>query len=300
MIKKLICLVLSLALFVALCIPALAADNSISSSSPNFASFRTSNTGRMEIEIIPQDSTKIADNETSSFTITQYENEEIVQTVSGKPNGSTLIVTDYQNGIATKESVINVSDRIIKSQTASSDVALNRASVGTPIGYISYNKDMVTGENLRIRVYSLLTKHDVESYTINGKKSDTLAVITGLVGNIVAVFIPDLATWKEIAIAIVSTFGGSILGDAIDVIFSEQVAVDASYYELTGYDYTLDRYTRSQGGVARRVLTKNSNAYDKWFYDWFTPRNWKDNTLAYWFWSDLNSGDHYPGVKSYS
>lgn len=38
--------------------------------------------------------------------------------------------------------------------------------------------------------------------------------------------------------------------------------------------------------------TKNSNAYDKWFYDWFTPRNWKDNTLAYWFWSDLNLGDH--------
>lgn len=159
---------------------------------------------------------------------------------------------------------------------------------------------MVTGEDLRIRVYSALTTHDTESYTINGIKSDTLAVITGLIGSVLSVFLPDMEFWKEIAVAIVSAFGGSIVGNAIGVIFSEQVAVDAYYYDLTGYDYTLDRYTRPQSGVARHVLTKNSTAYNKWFYKWFTPRNWKDNTLAYWFWVDFNSGDHYPGVKSYS
>lgn len=102
------------------------------------------------------------------------------------------------------------------------------------------------------------------------------------------------------SICFISSVGGSVAGGAIGVAFSEEVAVDAYDYDLVGYDYVLDRSTRIQSGIARRVLTKDSKAYDEWFYDWFTPHNWKDNTLAYWFWMDFNGGDHYPGVKSYS
>jgi len=146
----------------------------------------------------------------------------------------------------------------------------------------------------------LLTDNDLESYTINGKTTDTLAIITGVVASIISIFVPQATIWKQIAVAIISSVGGSAAGGAIGVVFSEPVAVEAYYYSLTGYDYTSGRYTSSYSGIARRVVTKNSSAYDEWFYDGFTPRNWKDNTLAYWFWSNLNGGDQYPGVKVYA
>lgn len=109
------------------------------------------------------------------------------------------------------------------------------------------------------------------------------------------------ATAAKIAAAIVIAFGGSIAGGAIGVNFTEDVAVEADHYTLTGYDYSNNQYTAPQPGVAKKVITVKSKSYNEWFYEGFVPQNWKDgDNLAYVFWADLYNYLQYPGVKSYS
>ena len=88
------------------------------------------------------------------------------------------------------------------------------------------------------------------------------------------------------AIAIVSAYGGNVAGGAIiGVLFTEKVAVDATYYTLTGYHSTSNYHTAGYYGIARLVKTKNSNAYNKWFYEGYTPQEWrKGDSLANILW----------------
>ena len=110
---------------------------------------------------------------------------------------------------------------------------------------------------------------------------------------------PAATIGKEIAIAIVSGLGGSVAGGAIGIAFSEDVAVNSKYYMLTGYHAITNRYSSGYDGVARQVCTKNSNYYKKWFYDGFTPYNWKDgDNLAISLWNSM-IGTTWPYVKAY-
>ena len=170
----------------------------------------------------------------------------------------------------------------------------------TILGYITYKPTVETGITNRIRVYSEQTGHDRRSYVINGHATDTVGFIASLVISLLsAIFVPTATVARAIAVAIITGVGGSITAEVIGVAFSEPVSVDAYDYTLTGYDYATGRYTLDYDGTANQVKTVNSNYYNEWFYDGFTPDNWRHNTLAYWFWCDLFS-ETYPQVKSYS
>jgi len=205
-------------------------------------------------------------------------------------------VKDYLADGSVKSDIIKVADRV--SKTASTARAMTLASYYAA-GDITYKRLYQTDPQERAQVQYEMYYSDNEAYTINGQAADTLAVIVGIVASIISVFIPAAAVWKQIAIAVVSAWGGSIAGGAIGVFFSEDVAVNAYYYHMRGYDYNYPRYSQVYSGIARKVTTQSSGAYNEWFYDGFTPYNWRDNTLAYWIWTDLWP-TQYPGVEYYS
>lgn len=299
-IRKIICAVLCMALLFTMIVPSYATTNNVS-----MTSFQLSSNSSLKIEYHYTVNNLSAKQNASapkleSFTVSQYYNGDLIQTVLGTPGGDKIFVTNYEkNGIVTGVETILTADRVEFCDPVNVESSNAKASQ-TTLGYITYKPTAETGQTNRIRVYSEQTGHDRRSYVINGKATDTVAIITNLIISVLAaIFIPPLAVAKEIAVAIIMGVGGSIVAETIGVAFSESVSVDAYDYTLTGYDYTTARYTLGYDGTANQVKTVNSNYYNKWFYDGFTPANWKHNTLAYWFWCDLFA-EAYPQVKSYS
>lgn len=302
--KKFISAAMSLILIVSMAIPTFAADKGQISNTDRFV---TSDIGYMEVTYnfketgVKFNKDSSSKNDVESFVVEQFENNELIQKVEGNPGGSELFVTNYNAGEVVSTEIVKVSDYIVRENNTEEDsIQLEeRASVGSQLGYITYNPTTNSTKSERIRVYSKQTDSDTDSFTIKAKEADTLAVVVGAVASVLSVFVAGATIARQIVVAIVSGLGGSVAGGAIGVVVSEPVATQSYYYTLTGYDYSTDRYTLGCDGVARRVLTKKSKYYDEWFYEDFTPYNWKNNTLAYWFWCDL-FGDPYPKVKSYT
>lgn len=305
--KRMISMLLVLALVLGLC-PAVMAANT---DTPASLSYVTSKTGRIEIVFEKANETREAnitnkigfiENGGDVFEVRQYESGELIQTVMGRPGGDKLFVTDYSEGQIITEEIVLVADIII-AHSSPARVEKTAADYGTYIGTIRYNKDFDSGREEVIAVYSKMTSHDLESFTINAGAKDTLALIVGAVVGILAVFISHglaASISQDIVIAVVSNFGGSVLGGAIGVNLSEEVAVDAYYYNLTGYHALTGRYSSARNGIARLVRTKNSSYYNKWFYEGYTPQTWKDgDDLAISLWNEM-IGRMWPYVKSYT
>lgn len=304
--KKAICVVLVLVMMLSISLPAMA------SQSNEAETFIVSDTIHMKITYESKDASRNSIQYTrgenaieTDFIIEQFYDDELIQTVSGSIGGFELVVINYMHGKVTTSEVVQISDRVTRhgdtlesSATVQDEYSLTATSVGSPIGYITYNPREHSTVKERVRVYSRLDKNDNEAYTIKGKKTDTLSLVAGTIMSVIGAFIPGGVAMK-IATAIVSALGGSLVAKEIGIAFSEPVAVNAYYYTLTAYSISFGTYSGGKSGVARRVTTKSSPSYDEWLYELYTPKNWKDNVLAYWFWGDL-FGDFYPGVASYS
>lgn len=275
--KKIISLLLSFVMLFTLLTPALAASNDMSLATTNQEQITIplQNGGRMEIISSSNKNTRSL-NDCNSFLIKEYVNNELTHTVQGTVGGDQLICTDYEDGLMTNQKIIYIADRVTVDNSTAANTAAS-SSYGSVLGHIVYNKDIgntVPGE--KITVYSKVTKQDSESYIINGDLADTLSDIAGILVSVLCVFISTEITITKIAIAIVSYYGGNVAGGAIGVIFTEKVAVDATHYTLTGYHAASNYYTPGYDGVERLVKTKNSSAYNNWFYSGFTPHTWKD------------------------
>ena len=311
--KKFISLILVLAMALSVCVlPAQAVNISETAENDYMSSFATSDTGRMDISYTVSAPSSFATSTMREihFSIKQYEGNELVQTVDGEAGGSQLLVTDYQNGAVVQRRIVPVSDIIepiygtdLNAQDAEAS-SVAASSVGTRIGYITFNPVTYESSGRRISVYRSLDDSDVTGYVIHGKAIDTLSVIVGAIASVISVFIPQESVAEQIAIAIISALGGSVAGGAIGITFSENVAIRYYDYTITGCDSATtgyDRYTYGYTGREMHVLTEHSDYYDEWFYEGYTPHTWKnDNLLPYFFWNDLWPNETYPQVKSYS
>lgn len=299
--------ILSVLLCVALCVSSIPYASAVQTNHSTTEIIETSETSYMEITSFSNSGTlysRVDTDTPSSFEIKQFSDGELIQIVSGEYGSTELKVIDYKNGKIINSRDMYIGDRVVKGDaTANTNQSFTNTSTAvrstTVLGYITYKPTIDLNTVNRIRVYSTLTKSDTESYTINGKKSDTIAVIAGIILSVVLAPFAGASVAGTIAVAIVGGLGGKVVGDAIGIAFSQPVAVYAYYYTLYGCDYRTNRYTLDYPGVARRVATVGSNFYDDWFYENFTPYNWRDNALAYWFWCDL-FGEEYPLVESYT
>lgn len=287
--KRIISLLLSFAMLFTLLTPALAASNdtSLAAARQERTTVSLSNDSRSRMEIISplnNDTRTFSSQNTNelnndgSFLIEEYVNDELTHTVQGSYGGSQIVCIDYENGVMTNQKVINIADRVTVINSESSDRVASASTYGSVLGRIVYNKDIgntVPGEILTI--YSKITKRDYETYNLNGYITDTISDITGILLSFFICFIPVETTLAKIAVAIVGYYGGKTTGGIIDVIFSENVAVDATYYTLTGYHAASDYYSPTEcNGVERLVMTKNSSAYNDWIYSGYTPHTWKN------------------------
>ena len=307
--KKFLSLILSLVMILSLTVSASAS----ASESQRTETFEASATSRLEITYTTENPSSSLNFFASpsgrttkeTFVVKQFENDTLFQTVAGEMGGEEIIVTNYDGDNIVSTEVILVADIVTKNnatRTVTENTAVSPRSTsnyGFQVGYITYNITPNAQIAGRISVFSKPTYTDNESYTVRGKASDTLGIIvaalTSAVGNILAEIIP----LYDLVAAIVSEFGGNLAAE-IGIAFTEDVAVVANHYTMTGYDYTANRYSNGHDGAARRVTTQSSEYYNEWFYDDFTPHAWKNNrTAAYLFWYDLY-GYTCPGVLSYT
>lgn len=300
--KKVIAIVLSFSLIVTM-IPTY-----------TFASFRSNDVDRYYISESDWLELSYIDNYKNSleltpqqFEIKEYHEGKLAQVVTGELDGDTLTVTNYQNNEATNVNVIQIAERITADHIEYTDEeisnsAISSNNVGSVIGYITFNPVYYESTSRRISIYSNLDYIDNESYTINGAAQDTLAVITGLLFSALGTFLSQgLSFFAQMAISLVSSWGGSVTGNAIGIAFTESVGAWAYHYTLTGCDYTTNRYTYGYEGVSYLVATKHSDHYNEWFYEGYNPETWKSNHLFHSFlWNDLWPLETYPQVKSFT
>lgn len=276
--KKYISILLSFIMIFNLSTPVFAASNVVSlpSTYQERSIIPLSDGSKNRLEILSSSDTnthKLKEGE--EFFIQEFKNNQLIHTVQGTYGGNSLICTDYENNQITNQKIIDIADRVTITHNDSNNIT-PIASHGSVLGHIIYNKDIgntVPGEDLTI--YSKITNQDSESYIINGAVSDLLSDISGIILSVLFSVISTANVAQTIAIAIVSYYGGNILGGKIGVAFSEPVAVEATYYTLTGYHSASNYYTAGHKGVERLVKTKKSNSYNKWFYEGYTPHNWK-------------------------
>lgn len=241
------------------------------------------------------------------FEVRQFSNEELIQTVTGTVCGESLVITDYADGKIVAQQTIPVSDIITHNDTPALTGSLATAESGISvtssslIGYMTFNPVYYETSSRRVSVYSDLYDSDNEAYTIHGKVTDTIAMIAGAITSaLVTYFSKDAELGYQIAVSIVGALGGNVENGVIGIAFSEDVAVYAYYYSMKTCDYSTGRYSYEYKGTAKRVSTKNSSYYNKWFYDGYTPYTWTQLELfPYYTWNDLWPLDTYPGVKIY-
>lgn len=300
---NIVSIILVFSIFVSLTAPAYSAYAPDTES----VSIITSNTGRTDISVQYGINTHNNETQQNKFTLKHYENDILTQIVCGEFGGDYLTVIDYSNGKIINQNTIQVTDIVTKTNSTheryslESTIAASSNSVGSLIGHITYNTYYTSNglqPSQRISVYYKEGRSNYEAYTINGRETDTLEVIAGAIFSLIfSHWLTAITEAYVVARSVVSGLGGSIVGKAIGIVFSEDVAVETNYSTLTGY-HNPNRYTAGYQGIKRHVIT-NGPYYDKVFYEEYTSDNWKNNTLAYWFWCDLFT-DPYPQVKSYS
>lgn len=254
----------------------------------------------VQLDISLNRSTKQNDSP-DSFEITQFNNGQLSRKVTLSDDGQFLLGTEYVAGVAVRNYIINIAERVQKLPSMSSSAISKASSKEYVIGYITFNPliDQTTSE--RLKVFCDPYDTDNEAYVVNGKASDTLADITGILLSIFISYAFPAATLSEIvASAIVGFFGGKLTGEAIGKNFTENVSVVSNYYRFRSYKLSAGIYSNTYSGVSRRVTTAKSKYYGQWFHEGTTPSTWKDgDAFAIGCWYDMY-GEFCPGVKSYT
>lgn len=259
-----------------------------------------SDTSRIELTYLSNGGTR-SSSTGNGFIVRQYEGDQVVQEVTGYVGGPTIQIVDYNNGNVVKQTTRNVADIVTKTSVSVPSDSFTRAasSYGDYLGRIIYNKASGSNEEREITVYSKVTKHDLESYRIHALATDSINAIVGaLVGAGLGLILGPEIGIPALVASIVTSLGGSAAGTVVGIAIDDSVAVDATYYTLTGYYAPTNYYSPGYEGVARLVKTEYSSAYNQWFYEGYTPHNWKDGPLANVLYIGTFGGT-YPYVKEY-
>ena len=296
--KKVLCLILSFVMIFSISVPTMAANLEPSNDLTERSSIYLSKEVQLDISL--NRSTKQNDSP-DSFEITQFNNGQLSRKVTLSDDGQFLLGTEYVAGVAVRNYIINIAERVQKLPSMSSSAISKASSKEYVIGYITFNPliDQTTSE--RLKVFCDPYDTDNEAYVVNGKASDTLADIASILLSIFISYAFPAATLSEIvASAIVGFFGGKLTGEAIGKNFTENVSVVSNYYRFRSYRLSAGIYSNTYSGVSRRVTTAKSKYYGQWFHEGTTPSTWKDgDAFAIWCWYDMY-GEFCPGVKSYT
>lgn len=295
--KKATCIILMITLCLNLSFPVFATQ-AISDET----SITVSDTVRIDVKTFssPAGSTRSATSSNTNFEIRQYNDDELMQIVTGSFGGAHLIVTEYENNEIVSQETILVSSRVNHHST----LFTWTESIGQPysiaaassLGYMICNYSEVLDEGVIFHVYSELTDTRTDDYVVNGYVGDTISVLAASLGAYLGSFIPATSLIALVEIVAVGK-GVEIVGGAIADLLTIEVEVIESYYDLYARNLSLGTYSDSFEGVARRV-TEAGDYYDEWYYEGFTPYNWESESLGYVFWYQFYDYS-FPGIERY-
>lgn len=254
---------------------------------------------RIELVYLTNDNSRASENGNGTpFVVKQYQGNQVVQEVTGYVGGPTIQIIDYYNGKIIKQTTRNVSDFVSKISETPSDSSNATSDYGSYLGRIIYNKASGSNEEREITVYSKQTYFNEESFRIHAEATDTISSLVGaLVGAGLGVILGPMIDIPALVLGIVTGLGGGAVGGLVGIAIDEAVSVDAYYYTLTGYYEPTNYYSPGYEGIERLVQTKGP-AYNKWFFEGYTPQQWKDGPLANVLYLGTFGGI-YPYVKEY-
>ncbi|MDE6840643.1 MAG: hypothetical protein K2P49_07325 [Oscillospiraceae bacterium] len=296
--KKILSLTLCLSMLFTLIVPSYAIASESDQFHTDTNTVYLSDEVSLNISIIDNDN---SDSPSTSFEILQFNNGQLVRKVTLSDDGGFLLGTEYNDGAVVREYSISLVERIDSCPSVPQATIVNARSAEYVIGYITFNPLIGETTSERLKVYCNPYFYDTESYVVNGKAADAVADVAGILFSIfISYAFPAAELSKIVAEAIISFFGGKIIGNAIGVNFTEKVAVESYYYSFRSYKLSAGIYSSSYSGISRRVTTLESTYSGQWFHEGTTPSTWKDgNVFAVWCWNEMY-GEYCPGVKNYS
>lgn len=258
-----------------------------------------SDRSRLEIEYLPSDGTR-TNKDNFPFIVREY-NDNMLTEIRGYVGSDIVQITNYIDGNKIDQKTKDVSDIVTRTKMEKMNVRNSLRSLNAgknKLGSIIYNKAYGSNEEKEIIVYSKITDRDMESYEIHAEASSTVSLIVSSLVSKGLGAVMKKADITSLVITLVSGLGGIVANGIIGIFVKDTVAVEATYYTLNGYYSPTGYYSPDYEGVARQVKTKKSNSYNKWFYEGYTPHNWKDGPLANMLYLGTFGGV-YPYVKEY-
>lgn len=261
-----------------------------------------SDASHIKLTYLPNDGTSSsASVDEMPFSVKQYQGDQLVQEVTGYVGGPTIQIIDYDHGKVVAKTTRNISDFVTKTSepTSVAPFASAISNHGTVLGHIVYNKAYGSNEEKVISVYSKIEDCVTEAYAFHALATDSINAIVGaLIGAGLGLILGPVIDIPALVASIVTSLGGSVVGNIVGIAIDDTVAVSATYYTLCGYHAPTKYYSPGYDGVARLVLTKNNKAYNQWFYEGYTPHNWRDGPLATMLYLGTFGGT-FPYVKEY-
>lgn len=299
MTKKVVSILLCLAIIMSMTVPAMAINTTVSEKTMRI---NVTEDVYLDIVISPNKERKVNADSGDEFIIRQYVNDNLTQVVSGEVGTGKVFVVNYENSKVKNEEVLFTADRAtVKSSTDEQPMEMRASSTnyGNVIGYIVYNKAYGSQREEELAVYSLKGTTKTGEYVINGAMGDTVSEFIAIGFDLIGAIIP----FKSIAIKIFTGIflrhvsGG--IGDVITDSFTEEVDVKATPYTLRGYHAASNYYSLGYEGTEYYVTSTSSDHYGEWYYEGYTPHTWKDgDILANILWVSIFGGV-YPYVKEY-
>ena len=297
MTKKVVSILLCLAIIMSMTVPAMATNATISDQT-----MRVNVTEDVYLDIVvsPNQERKVNSDSGDEFIIRQYKNDNLTQVVSGEVGTGKVFVVNYENSKIKNEKVLLTANRVtVKSSIAEQRVEMLASSTnyGNVLGYIVYNKAYGSQKEEELAVYSLNGTTQKGKYVINGAMGETVSEFLAIGFDILGVIIPVEGIALKILTAIAIRHVGGGIGDVITSSFTEEVDVEATPYTLRGYHAASNYYSLGYEGTEYHVTSSNHNG--EWYYEGYTPHTWKDgDILANILWISIFGGV-YPYVKEY-
>lgn len=296
--KRIIAIVLSASImFVPFVVPAYA--TAVDTIDNNTSVTVMDNTGaKMEFQLVA--------NVDGTFSLKYYLNDTL-NTVYEMSADSETIFAVSADGLTTY-SVVRESVSLPWKQN-SEQLALNIEPRYSDLGQINYNYS----SNYACSPYAILTyritNQWVDTYTVNTYlESDYPDIIAAVVGVIIALNIPTLAsgtTVTAIAVAIVEAMlinqGAEVINQIISIPFYDTYSCEITTYSIIAAvigDGITAKATQYNDG--QKCVIYYSNLYSKTEYEGWTYDNWAQQSFASTIWRDCVSlFVACPGVQSY-
>lgn len=267
--RKILCIILSLAILFSLATSAFAAGNTTP-----------------ELLVIYDDGqTKVeaTEDKNGNMIFWQYTNGVLIQRNTISASNPDIIKREFFNKSESRSitnDTININDYGVLYRDP---VGIQPATIKTA-GTINYRAIIDTGYTY----YGIKCIYDEvrlgsTTYVINGYVG-TVVDLVSIIAGAFTIPIPIVGPYVS---ALITGLGITVVSGVIENAVSDEVSCIETDYTWTLTDTTFSDHNKNVYGSKYYITDVKSAAKDKIYYDGYTPKDWKTQALAVWFHNEM-------------